>query len=150
MPLNIRKLKESIGIHLLFLLALTSAFLGVYITIYDLVGHDKGEKDPKYDEIPFDFSRNSIFSNIDEFEQNGLNMRHPSMAHTPILNSQDGKNAPYLFEISDLATAMNRLNNFATRVNSERARVLQMIFLKPKIQQEKKTEVPVRKRTVRS
>lgn len=36
MPVNIRQLKESIGIHLLFLLALTSAFLGVYITVYDL------------------------------------------------------------------------------------------------------------------
>lgn len=38
MALNLSQLKESIGIHLLFLLALTSAFLGVYITIYDLFG----------------------------------------------------------------------------------------------------------------
>lgn len=41
MPLNLTQLKESIGVRLLFLLALTSAFLGVYITIYDLFGGRK-------------------------------------------------------------------------------------------------------------
>lgn len=58
MPVNIRQLKESIGIHLLFLLALTSAFLGIYITVYDLFGGGRLENPKRTTtNIPYDLIR---------------------------------------------------------------------------------------------
>lgn len=59
MRMTISQLKESIGIYLLFVLALTSSFLGIYITVYDLFKRNRNGF-PDNDDFILNFYRNKM------------------------------------------------------------------------------------------